>query len=71
MQSTNKSMLHRVVYDHGAVLPQLHDDIRRPIVYALHTLSKAESRYAQIEKEALAFTWSRDQFSEFVLGKVI
>ena len=30
--------------------------------------SQAESRYAQIEKEALALTWSCEKFSNYVLG---
>ena len=30
-----------------------------------------ESRYAQIEKEALALTWSCEKFSSYILGKPV
>jgi len=58
-------------YGLGAVLLQRHDTGWRPVAFASRSLSQAESRYAQIEKEALALTWACERFSEYVLGKVI
>ena len=34
-------------------------------------MSITESRYAQIEKEALAATWACEKFSTYVLGKKV
>ena len=53
----------------GAVLLQKSGDIWKPVVYASRVLSDTESRYAQIEKEALAITWACEKFSCYLLGK--
>ena len=55
----------------GAVLLQQHQEIWRPVAFASRALSEAETRYAQIEKEALALTWALEKFSEYVLGKTV
>ena len=34
-----------------------------------HALTTTEQRYVQIEKEALAITWSCEHFSDYLLGK--
>ena len=53
----------------GAVPIQVQDDgNRRPISYALRSLSDTEERYAVIEKEALAGVWACEKFSEYVVG---
>ena len=52
----------------GAVLLQRQQDQWKPIVYASRTMSEVERRYAQIEKEALAVTWSCEKFAEYILG---
>ena len=53
----------------GAVLMQDDPDKgRRPVAYISRTMSPTESRYAQIEKEALSITWACDRFSEFLIG---
>jgi len=52
----------------GAVLWQYHESDWRPVSYASKTLSPAESRYATIEKEALAITWACEKFSQFLVG---
>ena len=58
-------------YGLGAVLLQQHQEIWRPVAFASRALSEAETRYAQIEKEALALTWVLEKFSEYVLGKTV
>ena len=40
----------------------------RPVAFAL---TETETRYAQIEKEALALTWACEKFSDYILGKPI
>ena len=54
----------------GAVLLQLEESWR-PVAYASRALINTESRYAQIEKEALAITWGCERFSSYILGKHI
>ena len=53
----------------GAVLLQENSRCEwRPVAYASRSLSETERRYAQIEKEALAVTWSCGKFSDYILG---
>ena len=56
-------------YGLGAVLfqEQRNGDIK-PVVYISRSLSPVEERYAQIEKEALAFTWACEHYSDFLIG---
>ena len=35
------------------------------------SMTEAETRYAQIEKEALATTWASERFSNYILGKQV
>ena len=56
-------------YGLGAVLLQHHDEGWKPVTYASRSMSETESRYAQIEKEALAATWASEKFSEYLIGK--
>lgn len=41
---------------------------RRPVAFASRSLSPTESRYAQIEKEALALTWAAERFEAYLRG---
>ena len=50
---------------------QKQQDTWRPVTYASRSLSETESRYAQIEKEALAGTWACEKFTDYILGKRI
>ena len=52
----------------GAVLLQKHDEVWKPVAFASRSLSDTETRYAQIEKEALASTWACEKFSKYILG---
>ena len=58
-------------YGLGAVLLQQQQERWKPVAFASRTLSETESRYAQIEKEALALTWALEKFAEYVVGKVV
>ena len=51
----------------GAVLLQEG----QPVCYASRALTDTESRYAQIEKEMLAITWSCDKFDQYLYGRDI
>lgn len=51
----------------GAVLLQEG----KPVIYASKTLSSAEKKYAQIEKEALAILFACKRFEQFIFGKEV
>ncbi|XP_037529195.1 uncharacterized protein K02A2.6-like [Rhipicephalus sanguineus] len=56
-------------YGLGAVLLQVQPDgNNRPVAFASRSLTPAETRYAQIEKEALALTWGAERFEEYLRG---
>ena len=52
----------------GAVLLQLHDDKWLPVAYASRSMTTAETRYAQIEKETLAMTFACERFDQYIYG---
>ena len=53
----------------GAVLMQKHEQSWRPVAYASRVMSPTECRYAPIEKEALALTWTCERFASYILEK--
>ena len=56
-------------YGVGAVLLQTQKTgENRPVAYISRSMSTAEQRYAQIEKEALALTWACERFSDYLVG---
>ena len=55
----------------GAVLLQKLNDQWYPVAYASRSMTDTESRYAQIEKEALAATWACEKFATYIQGKTI
>ena len=55
----------------GAVLLQKDDKNEwRPVAYASRSLTSAEQRYAQIEKELLAISFACTRFHQYVYGKI-
>ena len=57
-------------YGLRTVLLQVQDDgTKKPIAYALRSMTSNKQRCAQKEKEALATTWACETFADFVLAK--
>ena len=53
----------------GAVLKQKNADGEyKPVAYISRSLTPTEQRYAQIEKEASAFTWACERLSDYLIG---
>ena len=55
----------------GAVVLQRAGPSWKPVAYASRALSETEGRYAQIEKKALAVTWACEQFSTYILRRLL
>ena len=56
-------------YGLGAVLLQRQPQGElKPVAYISRSLSTTEQRYAQIEKESLAFTWACEIFADYLIG---
>ena len=53
----------------GALLLQKHDNDWFPVAYASRSLTEAEKRYVQIEKECLSIVYACERFYQFVYGQ--
>lgn len=59
-------------YGLGAVLLQQEEpDSWKPVSFMSRSMTVTESKYSQIEKEALAVTWACERSSNYIIGKSI
>ena len=56
-------------YGLGAAILHKVDGVWKPVAFASRTMSTAETRYAQIEKEALAICWGCEKFHFYLAGR--
>lgn len=56
-------------YGLGAVLLQRQSNRDlQPVAFISRSMTPTETRYAQIEKEALAFTWACERLADYLVG---
>ena len=55
----------------GAILEQQHEDQWLPVAYASRVITETQSRYASIEREALAIQLACDHFHNYIYGRPV
>ena len=68
-ESTSYSSSGRSLRGLGACLIQQHKGKDQPIAFASKSLTDAETRYANIERELLAIVFACQRFSTYLLGR--
>jgi hypothetical protein len=53
----------------GGVLSLLDSGVEKPVAFVSRTLSKAEKKYSQLEKEALALIFTLKKFHKYLYGR--
>ena len=55
-------------YGIGGTIMQEQDGVYKPVAFVSRTMTDAEKRYAQIEKELLAIVYTCEKFSRYLVG---
>lgn len=56
-------------YELGAIISHIINGEERPIAFASKSLTKAESQYSQLDREATAIYWSFKRFYQYLFGR--
>ena len=53
----------------GALLHEMSDGTKRPVMYVASSFNKAEKNYPQVQREALALTFAVKKFHRYIYGR--
>jgi len=56
-------------YGVGCVLSHVIEGVEKPIAFASSTLSSAEAKYSQLEREGLAIIFAIKKFHKYLWGR--
>ena len=67
---TSSAFIWRFAYGVGAISPHIMDEnTERPVAFVSRMLSKAETNYAHLEKEALSIIFGINKFHNYLYGR--